>query len=300
MKIKLKHIVNSCILLCLASCQTETPNIVPKGITQKQCDSIMTRYDNEALGGDTLNATAALKQVYAFDSLNVLNLCKLAIFQMQLVNLSSAKELLNKAQKIGKYKAEVYYTRAIVYTANYPLDTVINYFDLAIKTSPDYIKYPLEKGMIYHEKKLYKLALESYDKVLSIDNTNLSAYVAKAFLYYDSEQWEFTRDTVSKVIKLVELSNKAHFYRIDELYYARAFAYMKLSDFKNALLDSDRAIQLDPCKERFYKVRGFAKNNLGQKESSFEDFKKAAELGDPEAIEIYNKYLEHKKNTKNI
>jgi len=296
----IKHIITSFAFICLVSCQTETPNVALKAITQKQCDSIMTRYDNEALGGDTSNATSALKQVYFFDSTNVLNLCKLAIFQMQLVHLTSAKALLNKAQKMGKYKAEVYYTRAIVYTANYPLDTVINYFDLAIKASPDSLKYPLEKAMIYHQKKMYELALKSYDKVFTLDKNNLSAYVSKAFIYYDTEQWEFTRDTASKVIKLVEQSNKTHFYRIDELYYARASAYLMLGDYQKSLMDADKAIELDARKERFYKVRGFAKNKLGQKESSFEDFKKAAELGDPEAIEIYNKYLEHKKNTKNI
>jgi tetratricopeptide (TPR) repeat protein len=300
MKTKIKHIINSFALLCLISCQTEAPNTTSKSITQKQCDSILTRYDNEALGGDTSNATTALKQVYAFDSLNVLNLCKLAIFQMQLVHLSSAKTLLNKAQKIGKYPAEVYYTRAIVYTANYPLDTVISYFDLAIKVSPDSIKYPLEKGMIYKQKKLYQQAIESFNEVLLLNKNNLSAYVSKTSIYYDTEQWEFTRDTATKAIKLVEQANKAHYYKLDELYYARGFAYMKLGNFNNALLDAEKSIQLDSSKGRFYTMRGFAKNNLGQKESSLEDMKKASELGDPEAIEIYNKYLEHKKNTKNI
>lgn len=300
MNIKLKQIAICVILLFLLSCQTEAPNVITKTITQKECDSILKRYDNEALGGDTSNATAALKQVYDFDSLNVLNLCKIAIFHMQLVHLSSAKALINKAQKIGKYPAEVYYTRAIVYTANYPLDTVINYFDLAIKSSPDSIKYPLEKGMIYKQKKLYQQAIESFNKVLLLDKNNLSAYVSKTSIYYDTEQWEFTRDTATKAIKLVEQANKAHYYKLDELYYARGFAYMKLGNFNNALLDAEKSIQLDSSKGRFYTMRGFAKNNLGQKESSFEDMKKASELGDPEAIEIYNNYLEHKKNTKSI
>lgn len=295
----LKNLPYSFMILIFVCCQTNTSDLV-KPITQKQSDSILKKYDTPFFLNDTTGITPALLQVYHSDSLDVITLCKLALIKMQLKQYTSATLLLNKAQYIGKFPSEVYYTRAVVYSMFKPKDTAFYYLEKAITTCSDSIKYLKTRAQLYIDYKNFDLALLDLDKINSIDKNDITPSFSKSFIYYDTEQWELARDTTTKAIKMVEAANKAHFYRLDELYNIRASAYLKLGDFKNALLDADRAILLDPRKERFYKVRGYAKNNLGQKESSFEDMKKAAELGDPEAIEIYNKYLEHKKNNKNI
>ena len=48
--------------------------------------------------------------------------------------------------------------------------------------------------------------------------------------------------------------------------------------YKDAIIDFDKAIQINPEKAYYYHARGIAKEALGQKEAAQVDFDKAKEL----------------------
>ena len=51
-----------------------------------------------------------------------------------------------------------------------------------------------------------------------------------------------------------------------------------LGDFAEAIIDFDKAIQINPQNAKHYHNRGRAKEALGQKEAANADFQKAKEL----------------------
>lgn len=61
-------------------------------------------------------------------------------------------------------------------------------------------------------------------------------------------------------------------------------SYAELGDLNQALVDINKAISIDPAKGSYYYGRGRVLLLSAQKGRAMEDFKKAAELGDPDAI----------------
>ena len=63
-----------------------------------------------------------------------------------------------------------------------------------------------------------------------------------------------------------------------EDYYNRGDAKLKLKDYKNAILDYNKAIELDPNYVDAYNVRGLAKYDLKDYGGAILDFNKVIEL----------------------
>ena len=73
-------------------------------------------------------------------------------------------------------------------------------------------------------------------------------------------------------------------------YKNRGIAKKKLQDYRGAIADYTKAIELNPYLAEAYNNRGFAKLKLGQKDSACLDFSKAGELGLAKAYELIKKY----------
>jgi tetratricopeptide (TPR) repeat protein len=78
-------------------------------------------------------------------------------------------------------------------------------------------------------------------------------------------------------------------------YSNRGLAKNNLGQYEAAILDFDKAIQIDPNFKNAYNNRGFAKNNLGQYEAAILDFDKAIQI-DPNFKNAYNNRGFAKKN----
>ncbi len=69
-----------------------------------------------------------------------------------------------------------------------------------------------------------------------------------------------------------------------EAYFDLGVSYAELADTDQALLYINKAISLDADQERYYYGRAWTLLIAGQKDQAVEDFKKAADLGDLDAI----------------
>ncbi|MEI0668873.1 tetratricopeptide repeat protein [Brachyspira pulli] len=58
----------------------------------------------------------------------------------------------------------------------------------------------------------------------------------------------------------------------------RGNAKYNLGEYKEAIKDYDKSIELNPSDSDVYNNRGFAKEKLGQYQEALQDFKKALEL----------------------
>ena len=61
-------------------------------------------------------------------------------------------------------------------------------------------------------------------------------------------------------------------------------------DYNGAILDYNKAIELDPNNSNSYIKRGFAKYQMGLKDSACLDFSKAGELGEAKAYDLIKQY----------
>ena len=68
-----------------------------------------------------------------------------------------------------------------------------------------------------------------------------------------------------------------------ELYYWSAAIKSKTGDNKSAVLDFDKAIELNPNESSLYVMRGVAKSDLGDNKSAIEDFDKALKINPKDA-----------------
>jgi tetratricopeptide (TPR) repeat protein len=73
-------------------------------------------------------------------------------------------------------------------------------------------------------------------------------------------------------------------------YYCRGIAKNMLKDYRGAITDINKAIYYDPKSGHFYISRGIVKIKLNQLEDACLDFGKAGELGIDKAYEMINEY----------
>ena len=77
---------------------------------------------------------------------------------------------------------------------------------------------------------------------------------------------------------------------MNNVYFKHANEMVHLKDFRGAIAEYSKAIEIDPKYAEAYNNRGLAKMKLDQKDSGCLDLKKARELGYEDAYEAIKKY----------
>ena len=75
-----------------------------------------------------------------------------------------------------------------------------------------------------------------------------------------------------------------------EDYFDLGVSKAKLKDYRGAIADYTKVIEIDPNYALAYLNRGYAKLFLGQKDSGCLDLSKAGELGDKKAYDAIKEY----------
>lgn len=78
-------------------------------------------------------------------------------------------------------------------------------------------------------------------------------------------------------------------------YFNRAVLLVELQDYKNAILDYNKTAELDSQYHQVYLLRGYAKLKSGDEEGACMDFELAKVLGDPLAKEHMKTYCNNYK-----
>ena len=142
------------------------------------------------------------------------------------------------------------------------------------------IKNYLLLGNSYLERKKYKKALESFNKVIELDSNNKEAYYNKGYLYIALKKYEKALESFNKVIEL-DPNNK-------ESYNAKGCVKIYLKKYKEALENFNKVIELDPRYVDSYYNRGrLYFTNFKEYEEALPDFNKVIILK-PDYKEAYN------------
>ncbi|MFP9126787.1 tetratricopeptide repeat protein [Niallia sp. BSM11] len=195
-------------------------------------------------------------------------------------NFEAALQIIKEIDKLNPNRAESFYDRAsILNKMGEDLDEVINMLNTAIGLKADYWHALYFRGYIYRKKSEYakaindykqviqinpnnknvylrlgnvlvfrgrwEEALETFDKLLNLDNEFSKGYYGKAYAYYSSERYLEAFNEVNKALS------------IDENYsYAlalRGAIFWEFGDYDKAILDNKNALQINGNLKAAYK-----------------------------------------------
>lgn len=155
-------------------------------------------------------------------------------------------------------------------------ESALNDFTIAIKLNPDSGSYYVKRGQCYYGMGKFSEAITDFKRAIDRDANNPEFYYNLGLAYYS---WEKHKDAFEQLSKAVSMNpNYA-----DALLY-RAYSCEGMGNWKSAIYDYGQIIRIKPDDGFAYYRRGLAKQESKDK-TACTDFKKAAALGNEEAVD---------------
>ncbi len=216
-----------------------------------------------------------------------------------------------KAIELNPNDPKLYIKRGTAYYVRVRYDKALNDFNKAVELAPDSANVYVERGGFYSLINKNDLAIADYTKAIELDPKNIEAFEERGFAYKRTKNYEKAVADFTETIKL-EPENRLHYINrgvmyektgklVDALndyssavaydqsiglkkshavYYRRGLINITLEEYKAALEDFNRAIKINPVKNKIYfqrRAEVFCK--LGEKEKAEIDEKMVIELG---------------------
>jgi len=128
----------------------------------------------------------------------------------------------------------------------------------------------LRRGGAYLKKGEYDLAVQDFNKAISLDSKNSIAYTGRASAYYKKELYEKAIADCNRSLEIYSGS--------PETYAVRGDAYRGMSEYDLSIKDFNKAIEIDPGEAKYYLGRSRALKAKGQIQAAGKDMKKVLEL----------------------
>lgn len=158
----------------------------------------------------------------------------------------------------------------------------INFCNQGLAEHPQSSGLYVLRGVSYYVLDVYDKAEADYTKALTIDDKLLVAYMSRAFIYMEQEDYD---KAIADFSSLIDLSPNATYYN------NRASVYKLKGDFEKAKDDYTKAIELEP-QENFYNNRGSLYQENKLYDEAVEDF--------TQAITINGEYVPAYKNRADV
>ncbi len=193
-----------------------------------------------------------------------------ALFKKQ--NLFQARELMRKE----KYKEAIA-----------EFTSALNSKDLPEMRKPQALEM---RGECFGAVGDYKSAKKDLDEAIKLRGTQVQpiAHVNRGLVLLELERYKEAIADLSIVLETKSRSSWAGItHTADEVLYKRATAYFKLKEYRRAIGDCGRSLELDDSKKETYKLRGDCHFALGEFQPAIDDYTKAIEMDKEEAAAIY-------------
>lgn len=184
----------------------------------------------------------------------------------------------NKAIEIKPDYTEAYYDRAkIKYHKLDDIDGALEDFNQAILLNPKDADLYVSRAILKNSIDNYEGAMRDYNKAIDLNPKDGETYFSRALMHMDIENYADGIKDFDIVIKL-GLSADASV-SIFDAYSMRGNAKLLSMDYEAAIIDFNKAIELEPNDGRIYFDRSEALLFLGKNEQAAQDKLKASSLG---------------------
>ncbi|CAN5258010.1 hypothetical protein BH10ACI1_BH10ACI1_23250 [soil metagenome] len=194
-----------------------------------------------------------------------------------------------QAIRLNSQSADTYYNRALAYYDSEDYEKAIADYTKSIQLKPGADAYN-NRGLAYELNGNYKLAADDYRTALRIQpgyalaKTNL-ARVESTSTTTNTGGGGGAGDGNNRTTTTTTTTNNAEYYA------DLADGYYEKDDFDNALVNYNKAIQLDPRSAGSYVRRGFIYHYTGEVAKAYEDYDTAVRLNPALKNEAYMKCM---------
>jgi tetratricopeptide (TPR) repeat protein len=213
-------------------------------------------------------------------------------------NYRQALEDYNRAIELDpEYESFYLHFRGPIHSALGNYHKAIEDFSKIIQTSPKSVYIYSDRASAYAKLGNYKDAIRDYDKAIELDTYDKDSYYRRGLAYLSLGNPRQAIKDIDKAIKGDMESIKFNEIFIDPdtgrknssygkkllenmgmKYMNRGNAYSDLSNYKQAIKDYSKAIELNPKSDISYYNRGIAYYKLGNKNKAISDYSKAIEV----------------------
>jgi tetratricopeptide (TPR) repeat protein len=223
-----------------------------------------------------------LNQAIQSDSTSKTNYIARANYFWRNNKYNEAIKDFTKASSIDPNDPNIFIKRGFVYVNSLEqFENAVADFTQAIDLSQDKSEAYGSRAYAYWKMQDFRKSIEDYKKIVELDPKNANSHLNLGNAYFNLSAYDLAANTYSEVIKITPNA---------ESYNLRGWALTNDEKYKEALLDFDKAIELNPYDGKYYKNRGNAKNKLGQYSSAIEDLDVAIK----KKIDLHYKSLSNK------
>lgn len=187
---------------------------------------------------------------------------------------------IDKAIQLKPNFYQAWYIRGLIMAlSSGEYQEAVKSFDKSIQIQPKFDPAWRWRGMALLNLNKYPEALQSFEQIVKIDPEDDSAHLLRSVVLFRFERFQEALDISNRVLQKSPNS---------WAYFVRGSARLAAKDFKNALLDLNEAIRLNPefIETVAYSLRGVARFATGDKKGAFNDLDEAIKL-DPKNAEIF-------------
>ena len=159
-----------------------------------------------------------------------------------------------------------YNRRGHAYRAKRDWEAALKDLNRAVEMLPDFAEARYSRGRVHFELGHIDEAMADYDQAIKLDPKDVEAYNSRGHTYYTLKQWDlavpFRTSARSRSIRSfpVDIQNLAT-------------TYVELKEYRLALEEYDRALELDPENTFIYAQRAIARAWTGDINGATEDAK---------------------------
>jgi tetratricopeptide (TPR) repeat protein len=188
--------------------------------------------------------------------------------------IDSAIFYFNKAEKINPGNNQLYFYIGNSYFDLENYSKAIENYTKAIELKNSDLNSYYNRASAYSLLNKIDQAIADYDYIISIEKTNENAFFERGILLKKSNKLDIALNDFISALSINPKFELA-FFEIGNIYFKQA-------KYLNAIINYDKAIELDNTSVDFYFNRAICEYNLGFKEDACADFKNAQDLGDTE------------------
>ena len=267
--------------------------------------------------GDYEGALISFNQAVEIDPENLSLYLERSDAKYFLDDFQGALNDITKAIELDPKNANIYHSLGLVKQGMSDLKGALIAFNQAIEIHPENHEYYSNRASIRSKLNDKKGAVDDYEKVLELCPGNIDAHLFLGFLKKDlgdmesaCSNWkqgadlgerdcdEFFEDYCIQNGKLLfpDQANQ----ECAELYLQTGKTEYTYGDLSNAIKDFGKAIRVNPQYSEAYLQRGIAQlaDEYSSETSACQDWKKAAELGNKDAVKLLKEHCDYKPDTK--
>ncbi|CAD8195646.1 unnamed protein product [Paramecium octaurelia] len=226
------------------------------------------------------NHLLKLKYLYFIDQIGYINRGELC---NQIGQKQQALEDYSSAIQIDPENAEFYYIRGVLNHDMGNYESALLDYDKAIELEPLDPKFYFHRGIQNNDMGNQEQALLDYNQVLLLDPTHANTYCNRGYL---------RTLQIGIVHKMLEIKNRQSLILIklySTILQVRRVTYYEMKNYVDALLDYDKAIELDATDPKIYYNRGILYQDIRNLQQALLNYNQAIHLDQRNPKFYYNR-----------